>query len=64
MFDINKESLLELNNAMRGTILNMNYDNPIEVSAFASTMVSVGNQINIELLKNTVDKYKGEFEDG
>lgn len=51
MFEINKDSLLELNKAMRKTIMDMNYNNPMEVSAFASSMVSMGNQINIEIVK-------------
>lgn len=54
MFDIDKESLLELNHAMQKTILNMDYDNPVEVSAFAGTMISIGNQINMQLMKNTI----------
>lgn len=41
---------------MRKTILNMNYDNPVEVSAFASSMVSMGNQINIELVRSITKK--------
>ena len=54
MFEVDKESLLHLNDAMRNTIENMNYDNPVEVGAFASSMVSIGNQINMNLLKKMV----------
>ena len=61
MFDINKNSLLDLNNAMQKTILDMNYDNPMELSAFASTMVSIGNQMNIQIIKKISDeKYKSD----
>ena len=56
MFKVDKESLLHLNDAMRNTIENMNYDNPVEVGAFASSMVSIGNQINMHLLKKQLGK--------
>lgn len=62
MFDINKEELLKLNEVMKKTITEMNYDNPMEVSAFASTMVSIGNQINIKLIKTITDKKEGNDE--
>ena len=52
MFKISKDSLLKLNEAMQKTIMDMNYDNPLEISAFASTMISVGNQINLEVIKD------------
>jgi len=52
MFDIDKDSLLQLNKAMYKTIMNMNYDNPLEISAFASSMVSMGNQINLEIVRS------------
>lgn len=58
MFSIDKDSLLELNSTMRKTILNMDFNNPVEVSAFASSMVSIGNQINIELIRSIVKKEK------
>ena len=56
MFDVDKESLLHLNDAMRKTIEEMDYENPVQVGAFASSMVSIGNQINMNLLKNIVKK--------
>lgn len=56
MFSIDKESLLELNDTMRKTIIDMDFNNPLEVSAFASSMVSVGNQINIELVRSIIKK--------
>ena len=55
MFDVTKESLLELNEAMRKTILTMDYNNSVEVAAFASTMVSIGNQINMKMIRDIVD---------
>ena len=56
MFNIDKDSLLQLNKAMKETIINMDYNNPLEVSAFACSMVSVGNQINIEVMRNITKK--------
>ena len=55
MFDVTKESLLELNEAMRKTILTMDYNNSVEVAAFASTMVSLGNQINMKMIRDIVN---------
>ena len=52
MFDIDKGSLLNLLDAMGKTVENMDYDNPVEVSAFASSMVSIGNQINMGIVRD------------
>ena len=61
MFDINKNSLLDLKKKKKKTILDMNYDNPMELSAFASTIVSIGNQMNIQIIKKISDeKYKSD----
>lgn len=58
MFEISKESLLELNKAMYNTIHKINFDNPVEVSAYASSLISVGNQINISLIKQVAEDNK------
>lgn len=52
MFKIDKESLLALNDVMNRTIETMDYSNPEEIGAFASSMVSIGNQINMALIKS------------
>lgn len=52
MFKLNKETLLSLNLAMRKTIEEMDYTNPHEISAFASSLVITGNQINMSIIHN------------
>lgn len=52
MFKIDKESLLSLNKAMNKTIEDMDFNNPEQVGAFASSMVSIGNQINMSIIKS------------
>lgn len=56
MFKIDKQSLLSLNEAMNKTIEEMDFNNPEEVGAFASSMVSIGNQINMTLIKSMYKK--------
>ena len=56
MFNINKEELLTLNDTMRETIKGLDFDNPQEVSAFACSMVSIGNQINMAVVKKACQK--------
>lgn len=51
MFKVDKESLLGLLNAMNETVEEMDFSNPDEVGAFASSMVSIGNQINMAVIK-------------
>ena len=48
---LDKEELLKLNDNMRETIEEMDCNNPLEICVFATSMVMMGNQINMEIVK-------------
>lgn len=56
MTQLDKEALLKLNDSMRETIEGLNCNNPIEICVFASSMVTMGNHINLEIVKQLSKK--------
>lgn len=56
MWKLDKVSLLSLNDAMRDTINEINYNNPDEIMAFASSMIVMGNEINKALVRSLMKK--------
>lgn len=48
---IDKDTLLELNDTMRETIVGLDCNNPLEICVFATSMVTMGNHINMEIIK-------------
>ena len=53
---IQKEELLKLIDTMRETIEELDCSNPIEICVFATSMVTMGNHINMEIVKQLTKK--------
>ncbi len=51
MNGLDKDSLLELNDNMRATIVGLNCDDPLELCVFASSMIKMGCYINMQIVK-------------
>ena len=56
MFDVNRESLLDLMDTMKGRVEVLDFNNPLEVYVFASSLISIGNSICLSLVKELYKK--------
>lgn len=56
MIQLDREALLKLNDSMRETIEELDCNNPLEICVFATSMVTMGNHINMEIIKQLSKK--------